>query len=118
MLDKEVLGILSLKYEFPIECIDLANKPPSYRLLGSLAEKIPQWHLNLMDARFLDHSIKDAEKEYMMLDGPAKIKFLAHNPWTIKTPIFICDDTAFQFSELEDAENWLERQRMLEEEFF
>jgi hypothetical protein len=79
---------------------------------------MPGWQLNLLDVRFLDHSIKDPEKEFMMLDPPAKIKFLADNPWTIRTPILISNDTTLQFAGLDDAESWLARQRILEEEFF
>lgn len=66
----------------------------------------------------MDHSIRDPEKEFLMLSSSAKIDFLFNNQWVIGTPIAVSEQAAARFMSVKEAEHWLKAYYILVEELF
>jgi hypothetical protein len=61
----------------------------------------------LLDTKYIDHSIKDPEHEFLLMDDSLKILFLKKNSWLIGTPLVIDNNRVFRFQHLSDAVEWL-----------
>ncbi|HEX5172330.1 MAG TPA: hypothetical protein VFW11_24310 [Cyclobacteriaceae bacterium] len=75
ILDGEVCAVMSAQQNLIFRYVDLARERLSYGLLLDLTGKMPHWQSELVDPKFLDHSIKDAEREFMILNTPLKLIF-------------------------------------------
>lgn len=115
MFDQEVIEFIQLRPEFACRVVDLAKKRISYRLLLEVAVKLDGWQCNLVDTKYLDHSIKDPEKEFLMLSASAKIKFLHNHQWSIGTPIVVGDHDATRYMNFADVERWLKDENVFAE---
>lgn len=116
MLDREVIELFCQNSKANLKLIDLAKDVISRKLLTMLAKKMDGWQFILVDTKFMDHSIKDPEKEFSILSSSAKIDFLYNNPWTIGTPIAVSEHTAARFMNVKDVEHWLKADHVLVEE--
>lgn len=118
VLDQEVIDFFKLNSDVNLKLINLANDVISKKLLKMLTIKMDGWQSILIDPKFMDHSIKDPEKEFLMLSSSAKIDFLFNNRWVIGTPIAVSELTAERFMSVNDAEQWLKTYYSLVEELF
>jgi hypothetical protein len=55
----------------------------------------------------MDHSIKDLQSEFLLMDDSFKISFLKNNSWLIATPLVIDNGRVFRFQQVCDAIEWL-----------
>ena len=118
ILDQEVIHLFNLNADVDRKLIDLARQPISKRSLASLTKKIDGWQFSLVDPKFMDHSIKDPEKEFLMLSSTAKIDFLFNNQWVIGTPIAVSEQAAARLTSVKEAEQWLKTYCGVVEELF
>ena len=111
VIDQEAITSVNCLDEFNIKKLDLARDPISYSVLGELSIKMTDWEINLVDAKYMDHSIQDPLQEFLKLNTANKIKFLKNNRWPIGTPIAIHNDKAIRFNSTREVENWVRKMK-------
>lgn len=109
LIDEQVISMLPRQqYEYKtIEFINLANTEISIELLKEVASKLSDWQRTLLDSRYLDHSIRDPEHEFLLLEDAVKLLFLKNNSWLIGTPLVIDNNNVYRFQQASDAVEWL-----------
>jgi hypothetical protein len=107
LVDEQVISMLSPFQNSEIQLLNLANTEISIELLKQVASKLSNWQRVLLDTKYIDHSIKDPEHEFLLMDDSLKILFLKKNSWLIGTPLVIDNNRVFHFQHLNDAVEWL-----------
>jgi arsenate reductase-like glutaredoxin family protein len=107
LVDEQVISMLSPFQNSEIQLLNLANTEISIELLKQVASKLSNWQRVLLDTKYIDHSIKDPEHEFLLMDDSLKILFLKKNSWLIGTPLVIDNNRVFRFQNLSDAVEWL-----------
>lgn len=103
IVDEQVITLLSA-YPLPgLQLINLANTEISIELLKEISLKLEGWQHLLVDPRYMDHSIKNPENEFLMMDDASKIIFLKNDSWLIGTPMLIDNDKAYRLHSVRDV---------------
>ena len=112
LVDEQVISMFSAAQYWKIEYVNLANTEISLDLLTEVTVKLPNWQRELLDGRYMDRSIKNPEREFLLMNDPLKILFLKKNSWLIGTPLIIDNENVFRFHKLSDAVEWLKAKRV------
>jgi arsenate reductase-like glutaredoxin family protein len=107
MVDEEIICMLPFQQNNEIQFFNLANTEISIELLKEVTSKLSNWQNVLLDTKYMDHSIRDPEQEFLLMNDSFKILFLKNNSWLIGTPLVIDNDRVFRFQQVCDAIDWL-----------